>query len=402
MPGRIVIAILLPCALTAQDRIEAPSAADLAKQIAGLNAVIEKLERRVDELESRLSSAAAAEPPTTKPTVQNEEAAEQPHEPAPAKQAAVPAPNVVSNFLRGTSVNFMVDGYYGYNFNSPIGRVNRLRAYDVLSNAFSLNQADAVFENAPDLKNGKRWGLRLDLQFGQATETLQANAANEPRPEIYRNIFQAYGTYIVPVGSGLTLDFGKFASSLGMEGNFTQDDMNYSRSYWFNFLPFYHMGIRANYQISKSVALNYWVVNGTQQTEPFNNFKDQFFGFTIQPAKSVTWNVNYYLGQEHPDVVFFPNSTNPNLPTLQGEPFLPIPNAPKGKLHIFDSYVTWKTTPKLTLAMEADYVIERLYTNSAPSETWGGAGYLRYQFFPRWAIAGRAEYLEDGGGFSAA
>jgi hypothetical protein len=101
-------------------------------------------------------------------------------------------------------------------------------------------------------------------------------------------------------------------------------------------------------------------------------------------------------------VVFFPNSTNPNLPTLQGEPFLPIPNAPKGKLHIFDSYVTWKTTPKLTLAMEADYVIERLYTNSAPSETWGGAGYLRYQFFPRWAIAGRAEYLEDEGGFSAA
>jgi hypothetical protein len=225
MPGRIVIAILLPCVLTAQDKIEAPSAADLAKQIAGLNAVIEKLERRVDELESRLSSAAAAEAPATKPGAQKEEAAE-----LPTKQAAAPEPNVVSNFLRGTSVNFMVDGYYGYNFNYPIGRVNRLRAYDVLSNAFSLNQADAVFENAPDLKNGKRWGLRLDLQFGQATETLQANAANEPRPEIYRNIFQAYGTYIVPVGSGLTLDFGKFASSLGMEGNFTQDDMNYSRS----------------------------------------------------------------------------------------------------------------------------------------------------------------------------
>jgi electron transfer flavoprotein alpha/beta subunit len=51
MPGRIVIAILLPCALTAQDRIEAPRAADLAKQIAELNAVIEKLERRVDELD---------------------------------------------------------------------------------------------------------------------------------------------------------------------------------------------------------------------------------------------------------------------------------------------------------------------------------------------------------------
>ena len=238
MPGRIVIAILLPCALTAQDNIEAPSAADLAKQIAGLNAVIEKLERRVDELESRLSSAAAAKPPATKPATQNEEAAghspaltapEPPAlSPAAAKQAAEPESNAVSNFLRGTSVNFMVDGYYDENFNNPIGRVNRLRAYDVLSNAFSLNQAVAVFENAPDFEKGKRWGLRLDLQFGQATETLQGNAANELRPEVYRNIFQAYGTYIVPVGSGLTLDFGKFASSLGIEGNFTQDNMNRS------------------------------------------------------------------------------------------------------------------------------------------------------------------------------
>ena len=28
----------------------------------------------------------------------------------------------------------------------------------------------------------------------------------------------------------------------------------------------------------------------------------------------------------------------------------------------------------------------------------GGAGYLRYQFFPRWAVSGRPEYLEDQGG----
>jgi hypothetical protein len=53
---------------------------------------------------------------------------------------------------------------------------------------------------------------------------------------------------------------------------------------------------------------------------------------------------------------------------------------------------------KLTLALEADYVIERLYTNSYPVRTWGGAGYARYQITPRVAIAGRAEYLDDQGG----
>src|SRR5208283_1141652 len=98
-----------------------------------------------------------------------------------------------------------------------------LRAYDVTSNAFSLNQADVVLENPVDPANGKPIGLRLDLQFGQATETLQGSASNELRPDVWRNLFQIYGTYVVPVGNGLTVDFGKWASSLGIEGNYSKD-----------------------------------------------------------------------------------------------------------------------------------------------------------------------------------
>src|SRR5262249_21797249 len=157
--------------------------------------------------------------------------AEQPPRPAsmqppPAAPTHESAPAPTS--LAGTTINFLIDGYYGYNFNAPIGRANRLRAYDVTSNSFSINQADLVLENAPDPDRGKRFGARLDLQWGQATQTLQGNPANEPRPEIYRNLFQAYGTFIVPLGKGLQVDFGKWASSLGIEGNYTQDQMNYS------------------------------------------------------------------------------------------------------------------------------------------------------------------------------
>ena len=134
---------------------------------------------------------------------------------------------------------------------------------------------------------------------------MQGNPLNEPRPNIYRNIFQAYGTYVVPVGSGLTVDFGKWASSLGAEGNYTQFQMNYSRAYWFYFLPFYHMGIRAQYAINKKLALNYWIVNGTNQVEPTNGFKDEMFGFVLTPTKNVSWTVNYYFGQENPDAAWY-------------------------------------------------------------------------------------------------
>ena len=147
----------------------------------------------------------------------------------------------ILDYLKGTTTNVMVDAYYSYNFNDPVGRVNVLRAYDVSSNAFSLNQAAVVFERAADPTADRRWGTRLDLQFGQATATLQGSPSNEHRPDIYRNIFQAYGTYVFPVGNGLNVDFGKWASSLGYEGNYTKDQMNYSRAYWFDFLPFYHM-----------------------------------------------------------------------------------------------------------------------------------------------------------------
>lgn len=389
----------------AQENKPVPASAEnnpseLSQQITELRSLVQKLQARVDELEKRSQAQNETDPPSSSPTqstnaVPQQQAQAQTTSSQPAPPTSSPGPD----FLHGTTFNLLIDGYYGYNFNDPIGRVNLLRAYDISSNAFSLNQAALVVESAADPDNGKRFGLRLDLQYGQATETLQGNPLNEPRPDIYRNIFQAYGTYVFPIGKGLTVDFGKFASSLGIEGNYTKDQLNYSRSYWFDFLPFYHMGVRVNYKFNNKLALNYWIVNGTQQTEPFNGFKDQFVGFTITPNKNITWNVNYYLGQEHADVIFFPNrGAPPNLPTEQGVPFEPILNPPAGKLHIFDTYVTWQTTPKLTLALEADDEIERLYTYSAPSHTDGGAGYIRYQLTPKVALAGRAEYLSDRGG----
>jgi len=210
------------------------------------------LQQRVEHLESEVKELRAI---LRQMQSRNETLTQDPATDAGSSPRAAPSQTLVSSadgktldFLHDTTLNLTVDGYYAYNFNNPVGRVNLLRAYDVLSNEFSLNQASVILERAPDLGAGRRWGARLDLQYGQATDTLQGNPANEPRPQIYRNIFQAYGTYIVPLGKGLTVDFGKWSSSLGIEGNYTKDQMNYSRSFYFDFLPFYHMGIRASYQ----------------------------------------------------------------------------------------------------------------------------------------------------------
>ena len=405
--GAILIAVISWCgAAKAQTPgtpfTSATNPETLQRQIEELRGIVLQLSSRVNTLEGELrEKGAAVSPSATVPAV-SETATLQPVIQTdgftPSPQAASSVERSSNEFWRGTTLNLTLDGYYGYNFNAPVGRVNLLRAYDVSSNSFSLNQASVILERAPDLSAGRRFGARLDLMYGQATETLQGSAANELRPQVYRPVFQAYGTYIFPLGSGLTVDFGKWASALGAENNYGKDQINYSRSYWFDFLPFYHMGFRTNYNLTQKVSVAYWLVNGTQQTEDFNGFKSQAFLFTLKPASTISWNVNYYFGQEQLDVVPVLNPTLPAGPTQPGLPTTPVIPTPNGREHIFDSYLTWNATPKLTLVGEGDYVINRAFSYSAPVHVSGGAAYARYQLTPRFALAGRAEYLSDHGG----
>jgi hypothetical protein len=395
-----------------------PSSVDA--RIDALAHEVEELKSTVRELQAEVASQHAVTTPATTAPAATPAGAAPPALAAGATSAAPattgPAPSAggaaagpsdkpasgggVLDLLHGLTVNAMLDGYYEYNTNDPIGRVNYLRAFDVSSNSFSLNQADLVVESAPDPASGKREGLRIDLQYGQATSALQGNPANELRPEVYRDIFQAYGTYVFPVGQGLTVDFGKWSSSLGIEGNYTKDQLNYSRSFWFDYLPFYHMGVRAKYSIDDKVAVNLWITNGTDQTEAFNNYKDQLIGVVITPTTDLSWTVNFYNGQEHPDVIYL-TSVGPGqtgLPNQQGTYILPIAHPATGKLDILDTYVSWQATQALVLAAEADYVQERLYTSSSPDHVTGGALYGGYQITPKLAIAARLEYLADVGG----
>jgi hypothetical protein len=356
---------------------------------------IRELRREVETISARLaaleSTAAAPAPAGPAPATSTSTLADS------KPVAAVQSEDASSlAFFRGTTLNFDIDGYYGYNFNQPIGRVNLLRAYDVSSNSFSLNQVGVIVEHLPTA--AERVGGRIDLMFGQATETLQGSSVNEQRPQVWRNLYQAYGSYLAPLGSGLQLDFGKFASSLGAEGNYTKDQIAYSRSYSFNYLPFYHMGLRANYNVTPKVNVAYWLVNGANDTEDLNGFKSQAFLFTLKPASTLTWNINYYFGQEARDVQ---PTLNPGLPAAPTQPGLPVQNispAPTGREHIFDTYATWNPTPKWTVVGEADYVLNRTYAEQRPGRVVIGGMEAKYALPRNWSAGARAEYFDDRGG----
>lgn len=300
--------------------------------------------------------------------------------PTPAPPAAAQAGSQEgSNTLRDVQLGVTLEGYYLFNSNRPYDRVNPLRAYDTRANVFSLQQAALVFETAPDVAAGRRFGARIDLQFGQATETVQGNAANEPRPDAYRHVWQAYGTYVFPVGRGLQADFGKFASNLGFETNYAKDNNQFSRAYLFNFLPFYHSGLRLSLPVSDKVTLMYMLTNGIQQTEDFNDFKSNHVTAIVKPTSQVAWTVSYYFGQEQPD---------------GGQP-----EGPDGYFRVFDTYLTYAPTSKVSLGIDVNYVTSEANKTDDALSLQGTGVYARYQASTPAALSLRYERLDDEGLF---
>jgi len=293
----------------------------------------------------------------------------------PSTQAAVPP----SRSLEHVKFGVALETFYQYNWNRPYDRINLLRAYDTRANVFGIQQAAIVIESAPAVDEGRRFGARVDLQFGQATDTVQGSAANEPRPDLYRHVWQAYGTYVFPVGRGLQMDFGKFASNLGYETNYAKDDNQFSRAYLFNFLPFYHSGLRVTLPVTDQLTVIYMLTNGIQQTEDFNDFKSNHVAAVLTPTRALTWTVNYYQGQEQPD-----------RGAAQG---------PDGYFRVFDTYVAYAATPRLTIGLDVNYVTNQVNQADDALALQGTGAYVRYRVSSPTALSLRYERLDDEGLF---
>ena len=129
---------------------------------------IARLEQRLSALEKKSGPDSVVAPAASPGEASglNADSNETPQQPAPDQAAAL-------DWLRDMTVRAHFDGYYLWNTNRPLGRINLLRAYDVTANSFSLNQTGVIFEKPVNVDTGRRWGYRLDLMYGQATEAGQ-------------------------------------------------------------------------------------------------------------------------------------------------------------------------------------------------------------------------------------
>ncbi len=266
-----------------------------------------------------------------------------------ADSTATPAPTPIT-------WSGFVDAYYSKNFNSPLTETNQLRNFDIAENQITLSLAELVIQ-----KQASPVGFRMDLDFGPTNDVVQPGNGST-----LNVLQQGYLTAVLPVGSGLTVDAGKFVTHMGYEVIESKDNWNYSRSFLFAYaVPYYHTGIRLTYPLSSMLSATLHLLNGWNSAVDNNHSKT--LGLTLN-----------YTASSSTSIVF-------NGIDGFEQPYL----APYGKKDVADFIVTETVNDNLSLAINADYGQERVgnFLN-----IWKGIDlYERYSLNPKSAIALREE-----------
>jgi hypothetical protein len=282
---------------------------------------------------------------------------------AAAQAAAPPAPDpdkVTLNFFKGTEVGGLVDTYYQWYSTKADGAY---RAFDAKHNAFTVSMAEVWLAKAP--ASDSPIGYKVRLNFGGATSVFTPAADAD-----YKNIEEAYGSYLAPAGKGLQIDVGKFVTNAGAEVVEAKDNWNYSRSLLFQLaIPVYHAGIRLTYSPNDKVTVMGGVVNGWNNVVENNTGKTVMASVTFKPNGATSIIENYIGGPEQA-------GTNDNFRNLS------------------DTVITYTVNPMVSVMGNYDYGHEGTFH-------WQGvAGYVKFQANKIVAVVPRLEWYDDANAWS--
>jgi putative OmpL-like beta-barrel porin-2 len=322
-----------------------------------------------------VTPALAADPPAdTKTRPETETAAPSPAslttsmageaEATASQDPSSPAPG----FLQSIEIYGLVDGYYGWAFNE-VGPA--LRNFDINHNSFSLSYVE--FAIAKPVTEQSRAGFRADFGAGDTADLV--NLFEPGGTNYLKYVQQAYVSYLVPAGKGLTVDFGKFVTPAGAEVIESKDNYNYSRGLLFALaIPYYHMGARFGYAATDKVSFTGYIVNGWNNVKDNNDAKTLIGSVTVKPTGKFTVIGNYIVGKE------------------QGE------SADGGTRNLIDVVASYAASDKLSVLGNFDYGHDKV---TGDGVDWSGVAVgVKYQATPTWAFSPRYELFTDSDGFA--
>lgn len=244
-----------------------------------------------------------------------------------------------------------IDGYYAGNDSHPEPRLNFFSGVGTTGHrADELSLNIAALEIARD---PKPFGFHIVAGAGDSLDVVHA-AEPHPKRHPLRNVYQASVSYNAPVGRGLQFEAGIYPSHIGFEGFFTKDNWNYTRGWLGELSPYYQSGVKAAYAWSDNWSGQVHVLRGWQN-------------IGAHAPAAIGTQIAYNGARTSAS---FNTYTDPHR-------------------KFGDLVATYKVTPKLSLGASIDR------GRQVPANWLGLAGYARYAFSDRYAIAGRAERYRD-------
>ena len=324
---------------------------------------------------------------------------EKPTEVRAAEMSTAPATTVVAapSSPSETGFQFAVnfDAYYSWNFNTPrpipprnnstqpgdsignstlpAGNIGT-RYYDIYHNVFSLNLAELSIS-----RTGKEVGFLLDLDFGEFADQNVYIASGQGLivDEVSKHIGQAYVTFTPKGVKGLTFDFGKLPTHVGLELMKAKDNWQYSRATTFGFGgPFWHTGLHVGYATSPFATINLYLYNGWNSIYDNNNAKTFGTQLRFAPSDNLVIVYNLIAGAEQPA-----NSQNYKM--------------------VNEANITY--TPNTKLAIAADFLTgsEQGVLADGGTATWTSATLAtRHQITPSYVLSPRIEFYHDNNGYT--
>jgi len=314
---------------------------------------------------------------------------ETPGNPAATPPADKPyvAPANFNEWASSIKLGFQADAGIVVNTADPRSHRNFGRLFDDNSNRPVLNQFLATLGRDVDPKaTSPDVGFKFQLMYGSDARIVHTLGVFDQlihdRNQI--DVVEANISVRLPdiFANGLDIKAGIYPTPLGAELIDPKTNAFYSHSYIFNYgLPYKHTGVLATAHVSDLIDLYLGVDSGTNVAVGYGSGDNNNrpggiagIGFNMLDGKLTVLALSH-LGPEA---------------SKRNSPF-----ANSAMRYYNDLVVTWKTTDKLTLTTEANYVRE----DGFRAEAYGIAQYVGYALSDTVTLNGRAEVFRDNSNF---
>lgn len=158
---------------------------------------------------------------------------------------AFPRNASLSQFASGIVPGLYLDTTYTANFGAPVDGLNAMRIFDSRADRPMFNYMELSLDRPVDAENP--FGFRLDFGVGENPRIAKARSSFSGD---WYDLQQFIGRLRLPIGNGLTLSGGKFATRIGTEVIESLGNNHISHSWQFGYAePFTHLGVLADYPI---------------------------------------------------------------------------------------------------------------------------------------------------------